>query len=80
MAKPYRAVTGSVYDVDPEGNGVDITIETWEDADGRIISDNFEAPITADDVAKTDWKNFKELSDGDDFELSVTAEWLTQYV
>ena len=77
MAKPYRAVTGSVYSVDDDG--VTLSIETWEDENGIIVNDDFEAQATADDVAKTDWKNFKELSDGDDFELSVTAEWLTQY-
>jgi hypothetical protein len=74
----YRRIAGTV--MDKNDDGCEVHIESWEDADGHDIMDDFNGTIEIDSIAATDKANFKELEAGDDFEMQVSADWLSNYI
>lgn len=71
----FTVITGEVVSIDDDV--VTVRVESYEEPDGSLTYDDFEATLDKDAVAKTDRKNFEDLAEGDTFEFQVTREWLT---
>lgn len=71
----FTTITGEVVSIDDDV--VIVKVESYEEQDGSLIYDDFEATLEKEAVAKTDQKNFEDLAEGDTFEFQVTREWLT---